>query len=230
MKKITTKPKTKPEKAAAPMPVRKRRGSGVSTAKFSDAEREVIKNHCARLYLEGYSNYGMSLWLKENTEWTVSQPTIRTYIDDILDDWHAQRIDDVDKAITGQLQKLQRMEQEAWDAWERSKSPQMRKVSKKKGVPTKSVNGETPRIAVTATEFEDVEETTESVGDFRFLDLFNRVVMQRLQLLTTGGFNKPDDPGAYAGNKYVQNIVYVEVAQRYPPGLQGKEININPVN
>lgn len=214
MKNINKKPATKPKQKA--QPVRKLRGGTVASGqKFADVEREQIKNHCARLYLEGYSNYGMTLWLEQNTEWKVSQPTVRAYIDDILDDWHAQRISDVDKAITGQLMKLQRAEREAWDAWERSKTPQVKKVSRKKGTPTTNKAGAV--IAVTATEFEDVEETQESVGDYRFLDLFNRLVMQQLELLNKGGFNKPDDPTIYTGNTYVQQVVYVETVDRRPP-------------
>ena len=197
--------------------IRKSRGSTVSSANFSDAERELLKTYVAKYYVQGFSSYGIAKRISETTEFNVSYMSIGKYIEDVLDDWHASRIHDIDRMITGQLQKLLKVEQQAWDAWERSKAPSYKRVTKKKGTPKgeKKADGKVP---INTTEFEEVEEMVEGVGDFRFLQMYKDAVVERMQWLMKGGFNRPDDPAIVANTvNYTQNVVYIGVVDRKRP-------------
>ena len=180
-------------KGNKPKPAQKPRGSSVTRANFSVAEKEKIKTLVAHYYVRGFSSYGIMQEIKKVSDFNVGLKSIGGYIEDILDDWHASRINDVDRMITGELMKLLKVEREAWDAWERSKLPSIKRTSKKKGTPASKTDA-AGKVAITPTEFEDVEETTENVGDFRFLQLYNDTVIKRMEWLIKGSHNKPEDP------------------------------------
>ena len=58
----------------------------------------------------------------------------------------------------------------------------------------------------------------EGVGDFRFLQMYKDAVVERMQWLMKGGFNRPDDPAIVANTvNYTQNVVYIGVVDRKRP-------------
>lgn len=164
---------------------------------FNNVERQFIKTHIARLYLEGYSQNAMSKWISENTEMYVSPMSISTYTKQVLQEWHDARVNDIDLRITAELMRLDRVEQEAWAAWERSKFDKVKYTKKN-------------------NDFygaEDITETTESVGDVKFLELARQCILDRMQWLAKGSF-APDDAAIY---NIQNNTVFIGVVDRKRP-------------
>lgn len=171
-------------------------------------EKEIILNHLTKLYLRGYSFIAMSKWLKANTDVYASDKACSAYVKQILNSWHKERVEDVDKLITAELMGLHDLEREAWAAWELSKKDKTKSVTRKKGTPRKNSD------EINTTSFEQLDEVISGVGDPRFLDIVRDCKDKRMQYLQKlkfgGGFN---DAGGVVFN---QQIVHIGVVDRKP--------------
>ncbi len=80
---------------------------------------EVIQRRqkVADFYVQGWTQTAIA------AEVDVSQPTICEDLQQILHQWKESAVRDYDEARDIQLQKLDRVEREAWAAWERSQKP-----------------------------------------------------------------------------------------------------------
>lgn len=176
-------------------------------AKKSPQEVELIKNHISKLYLQGLSFRGMSSWLKDNTGISVTYKTCSTYTTQILDAWHNERLDDVDKWITAELKGLNEVEREAWVAWEQSKKDKTKSVTRKRGTQGKKKND------IETTNYEQYDEVVTGYGDPRFLEIIKDCKLQRLQYLTKGTFGKEDGNT----NVFMQQVIEIGVVERIAP-------------
>lgn len=176
-------------------------------AKKSPQEVELIKNHVSKLYLRGLSFRAMSTWLKENAGLSVSYKTCSAYTQQILDTWHNERLDDVDKWITAELKGLNEIEREAWDAWEQSKKDKTKSVTRKRGKEGKK------KSDIETTSYEQYDEVLTGYGDPRFLEIIKDCKLQRLQYLTKGTFGKEDGNT----NVFMQQVIEIGVVERLPP-------------
>lgn len=177
-------------------------------AKKSKQELEQIKNHVSKLYLQGFTFFGMENWIKANTGLSISRKMCSTYVKEMLDEWHFERIDDVDKWITAELKGLNDVEREAWAAWEKSKQDKTKSVTRKRG---KLPAGKSQTI--TTTNVENYDEVTSGTGDPRYLEIIKDCKLQRLQYLTKGTFGKEDNNT----NVYMQQVIEIGVVERLPP-------------
>lgn len=173
----------------------------------SKGEREIIKNHLSTLYLQGLSFNGMSRWIKENTGFTADTKTCISYVNSMLEDWHKQRIDDVDKWITAELKGLNEVEREAWEAWHLSKKDRTKSVTRKRGAKGKT------KKDIETTSVEQYDEVVTGYGDPRFLEIIKDCKLQRLQYLTKGSFGKQDGDT----NVFMQQVIEIGVVERLPP-------------
>lgn len=82
--------------------------------KTAIAER---RKHVADLYVQGYMQWQIAEKLN------VTQGTICTDLQRLHKEWRESRIRDFDAARELEIQKLDRLEREAWAAWERSQKP-----------------------------------------------------------------------------------------------------------
>lgn len=125
------------------------------------ARVELRRTQVAKLYLQG-------MGIKQITrELNVPYLTINNDLVSIREEWRAARVGFFDRAKTEQLEKLDQVEIEASEAWERSKQP--------------------TRITTT-TEDDDGKVTVrverrESVGDSQFLKTRTECIAQRRKLL-----------------------------------------------
>lgn len=170
-------------------------------------EREIIKNHVSKLYLQGLSFRAMSAWLRDNTGFSVADKTCAVYVTQILDAWHNERLDDVDKWITAELKGLNEVEREAWVAWEQSKKDKTKSVTRKRGTQGKKKND------IETTNYEQYDEVVTGYGDPRFLEIIKDCKLQRLQYLTKGTFGKEDGNT----NVFMQQVIEIGVVERLPP-------------
>lgn len=211
----TTKPARKTAGKAVPVKKERRDVAGAQrksrAVNLTLAERELLKNELAKLYVGGYGVYQMQQYLKDREILTVSIPTIYKHIDLVLEDWHRENVDNVDKQISGELMKLSQAEREYWDAWTRSKGSVVNKTVRRVGRPKggKREEGNNPDELKTF-EVEDTTKTIELIGDVRFLEGYERCVTKRIEILQRGGLAIGGDvsPGAVFNtmNQTVVNI------------------------
>jgi Helix-turn-helix domain len=62
----------------------------------------------------------------------LSQGTVSTEIKRLIEFWKEQRLDDLDKIKLEQLHRIDRMERELWEAWNKSKRSGKRTITKSK--------------------------------------------------------------------------------------------------
>lgn len=195
-KKRGPKPKPKPRLKAEAMPKTGNKRDASSSVNLTIPQREEVKLHVARLYLQGYSMVAMSKWISENTDLKISSVTTSRYTKQVLQEWHEARINDIDVRITAELIRLDRVEQTAWDGWERSKQDKVKTVSKVKD-----------------DGYENSTEVTENVGDVKFLELARQCILDRMQWLSKGTF-APDEANIF---NIQNNTVFIGVVDRKRP-------------
>lgn len=212
----TAKPTArKPRTATKPPEARKNlraENKDLTKLNFTVAQRAFLKAEISKLYLDGFGVYQMQNFLKDKKEFSVSIPTIYRYIDLVLEDWHRENVDNIDKQISGELMKLSRAEAEYWDAWMRSKGSVNHRTVRRVGKPkTKSElkDGETTETLKT-TEREETVKTIDLIGDPRFLEGYERCVAKRIEVLTRGGFYTAPEGGT-VNNTMNQTIINVGV-------------------
>jgi len=121
--------------------------------------------------------------MRENSGKSVSTKTVHEYQKKLLQEWKESRIQDVELAIEQKLAEIRYAKQELWEQWEKSKTDQKERSTKKKGVVGKS--GDAISTAL-------VENTTKEVinyGDVRYLAEIRMLRDQEIKLL---GLNPPE--------------------------------------
>lgn len=113
-----------------------------------------------------------------------------------LIEWKRERMDNIDDYVTAELRKLDKMEVELWEAWEKSKAGKERTKNRQSARPKKVTTEQE-----IATDYYGYDETTNetSAGNPRFLDLLLNVQQRRAKML---GFDAPlkiEIPGYNAG-------------------------------
>lgn len=186
---------------------------------------QELKNYISKLYLQGFSFARMEYWLKENTHLTLTRKMCKVYVDKILAEWHAERVEDVDKLITAELMGLNNIEYEAMQAWELSKKDKTKSVTRKRGkvAPAKRGNA---KGDIETTNIEQYDEVVSGVGDPRFLEIAKDCRLQRLQYLTKGTFSARDENNTTIN---VQQIIEVGITQRVAPAPEIQQINVGIV-
>ena len=186
---------------------------------YTEEQQVTITNAIAKLYLEGFSNRAMAIWITENKNIPITHTSINKYLGKVLDDWRKERISKIDDLLIIELQGLNRVEREAWDGWYRSLNTKTKNVSKRKGLPQKSKSKDGKEVLnVSTTEVEDIEETSNTDGNPKFLEIIKDCKSKRIDLLLRLQGNTPPTPdGGTTNNTYVQQIVNVNVVQRKKP-------------
>ena len=159
-------------------------------------QREFDLAFCSNLFLRGYTYKEISERLNEENArrgvgYTISKQMVYWDIQQLLIEWKRERMENIDDYVTQELRKLDKMEVELWEAWERSKTGKLREKNRQNAKPRKVLeDGDNP-------EYYGYEETTTetSAGNPRFLDLLLNVQQRRAKML---GFDAPikvDIPG-----------------------------------
>ncbi|WP_197530578.1 helix-turn-helix domain-containing protein [Bythopirellula polymerisocia] len=118
------------------------------------------REHVADLYLQGWTQCAIA------DEVGVGQPTISSDLQRIQKQWRESAVRDFDLAREVEIQKIDRIEREAWGAWERSKKPS--------------------QTAITTDETHQRKtrrHVKNQYGDPRFLEQVNKCIASRRALL-----------------------------------------------
>lgn len=109
-------------------------------AKRSKYEVERDRQIVSEYYLKGHSSRSIAgiVMEKVGKGYSVSHTTISGDIKALLKQWQKERINDIDKVKAVELEKLDKLEQTYWDAWEKSIQDYKRTSLKQKGTTSSS--------------------------------------------------------------------------------------------
>lgn len=168
---------------------KRQRGGRPKLCKRTKDQREFDLVFCSNLFLRGYTYREISERLNEGNArrgvgYTITQQMVYWDMQQLLIEWKRERMENIDDYVTQELRKLDKMEVELWEAWERSKTGKLREKNRQNAKPRKVLeDGDNP-------EYYGYEETTTetSAGNPRFLDLLLNVQQRRAKML---GFDAP---------------------------------------
>lgn len=163
-------------------------------------QKEVDKTFCVNLFVKGYTYRQIADRLntankEKGLEYTLTFKTVFNDINEVLAEWKKERFSDIESYIQLELKKLDKMEVELWEAWEKSKK-EKRKTTINGGVIDDN------RIRGGVLDKRQIEDNN---GNPRYLDLLLKVQERRAKLL---GYNAPikvDIYNARPEEKHVQN-------------------------
>ena len=143
------------------------------------------------LYKRGYSYRDMrrEVMARLNLR-SYSLETVKKDIDSLLEEWRATRIEDLDLALQLELERIDTLIREAWEAWEKSKENYKKVKASREGVPgtPEGYDDDKPAEIVT-TKMKQASEDVVSYGDPRYLEVINKLLIERRKLL---GLYKPE--------------------------------------
>lgn len=168
---------------------KRQRGGRPKMCKRTKDQREFDLVFCSNLFLRGYTYREISERLNEENArrgvgYTITKQMVYWDMQQLLIEWKRERMENIDDYVTQELRKLDKMEVELWEAWERSKTGKLREKNRQNAKPRKVLeDGDNP-------EYYGYEETTTetSAGNPRFLDLLLNVQQRRAKML---GFDAP---------------------------------------
>lgn len=137
------------------------------------------------LYKRGYSYREMRAEVMARLDLqSYSLETVKKDIDALLEEWRATRIEDLDLALQLELERIDTLVKEAWAAWEKSKEDYKRKKMKQQGVPGQPEGeGGGNEGEIVTVKMEQAQEEIIMYGDPRYLEVINRLLIERRKLL-----------------------------------------------
>lgn len=165
-RKLTEEPLELP--ASVDEPEHKKRGH-----KFTPAQRENNRTYIAEQMVKGRGASSIAKELGVSTSQVLYDLKI------VEKRWRESSIRDFDEARALELAKIDQLEREYWEAWERSKAP--KQSTSQRTAPSSSKSGDLKVTAELKTEERD--------GDSRFLDGVFKCIERRIKLF---GLDAPD--------------------------------------
>ena len=150
----------------------------MSQGRKGRTEDEILRDRAriADLYLRGRKQWEIG------QELGLSQQMVSYELGIIRKQWIESAVRDFDEAKGRELDRIDHLEREAWDGWERSKRHRLVSVS---GIEEKSTGSAADDRPAAPTETRTREETrkTDQVGDPRFLEKVAWCIDQRCKIL-----------------------------------------------
>lgn len=111
-------------------------------SKAQEKKRNQIKQArleiAAGMYKRGYSLRKIQSEVMKRLELpSYSLATVHKDIQTLLDEWRENRIEDMDAALTLELERIDETCRELWEQWEKSKQDFTRQTRKQKGSPNR---------------------------------------------------------------------------------------------
>lgn len=150
-------------------------------------KREGVKAIMAKLMVRGYTYRQMKEEIDLQQGGSISLGTISKFARELIQEWRDSRAEDVKDIKEAELQALNEVIKEGWEAWERSKDTYTRKSavrSSKEGTDPRNPSAEGDQASVTQRQEEVVQ-----FGDPRYLNIVNEALDKRRKLL---GANEPE--------------------------------------
>lgn len=150
--------------------------------KIKEGRKEII----APLYKRGWSVRKIAEEVRTRMNTTCSTRTIWNDINELLDEWRAARIQDVDARLQLELERIDDAVQELWEQWDKSKEDWVREHNKRVGVPVPVIDGQQQNGEATEIVTVKRENTSENVvglGNPAYIAEIRQQLSERRKLL-----------------------------------------------
>lgn len=150
---------------------------------LKEGRKEII----APLYKRGWSIRAIAEEVRTRLNTTCSTRTIWNDINELLDEWRASRIQDVDQRLQLELERIDDAVRELWQQWEKSKEDWVREYNKRIGVPVPQTdsngqpNGEGTEIVTVKRE--NKSENVIGLGNTAYIAEIRQQLAERRKLL-----------------------------------------------
>lgn len=164
---------------------------GKSTVKDYRRAQIVRLDIIAQLYKRGYNYRQMQQEVKARLDLqSYSLSTVHKDVQALLAEWRQTRIESLDHAIQLELERIDDIIREAWEAWDKSKQDGDKTRTKQTGIVPKGGNGEDEDSGeIKTVKVERTSEELTNCGDPRYLEIIHKNLMERRKLL---GLYAPD--------------------------------------
>lgn len=167
-------------------------------SKAQEKKRNQIKQArleiAAGMYKRGYSLRKIQSEVMKRLELpSYSLATVHKDIQTLLDEWRENRIEDMDAAITLELERIDETCRELWEQWEKSKQDFTRQTRKQKGSPNR--DAQTGQTSIRTYQTERTETDVQGLGDPSYISEIRKQLEERRKLLGLYAPEKKDING-----------------------------------
>lgn len=153
----------------------RKKGKGGPKRNLVDRAKDRLE--VIEYYLKGKNYRDIAKMISDDREYSISHVAVGNDVKFVLNEWKKTRDDKVELYLTIELAKIDKLEREYWEAWEKSKVDWEQKAAKIiKNKDGKEIGG------VLSREETSVKHFTE-FGDPRFLQGVERCIEKRIALL-----------------------------------------------
>jgi len=170
----------------------------MAAPKRTSIQIERDRRDIAQLYLKGWIQADIAAYLSEDPErhYVLSQQMISYDLRRVQAQWRESALIDVDEAKSRELAKIDQLEREYWQAWERSCENAETVVRKTKGTVKKYEDGDGQFVAERPAE---VNKTSAGqAGDPRFLQGIQWCIDRRCKIIGVDSAKRIRVDGRYA--------------------------------
>lgn len=150
---------------------------------LKEGRKEII----APLYKRGWSIAKIAEEVRQRLNTTCSTRTVWNDINELLDEWRAVRIKDVDQRLQLELERIDDAVRELWEQWEKSKEDYIRERNKRVGVPVPQTdqNGQPVGEAteIVTVKRENNSENVVGLGNPAYIAEIRQQLAERRKLL-----------------------------------------------
>lgn len=138
----------------------------------------------SQLYKRGYSYRAIREEVMARLDLqSYSLRTVKKDIERLLSEWRETRIENMDLALQLELQRIDDLVKEAWEAWDKSKTDYERKKAKQQGIPGGDIDGDGESNGIVTVKMEQQREEIICYGDPRYLEIIHKLLVERRKLL-----------------------------------------------
>lgn len=138
----------------------------------------------SQLYKRGYSYRAIREEVMARLDLqSYSLRTVKKDIERLLSEWRETRIENMDLALQLELQRIDDLVKEAWEAWDKSKTDYERKKAKQQGIPGGDTDGDGESNGIVTVKMEQQREEIICYGDPRYLEIIHKLLVERRKLL-----------------------------------------------
>lgn len=139
----------------------------------------------AELYKRGWSIRKIADEVKARMNTTCSTRTIWNDVNDLLEEWRASRINDVDQRLQLELERIDDCVAELWEQWDKSKENWVREYNKRIGVPVPAGDGQGggEQTEIQTVKRENSTENVVGLGNTSYIAEIRQQLMERRKLL-----------------------------------------------
>lgn len=147
-------------------------------AKLKEWRKEIE----APLYKRGWSIAKITEEVRQRLNTTCSTRTVWNDINELLDEWRAARINDVDARLQLELERIDDAVKELWEQWEKSKEDYTRERNKRIGIPVGG-QGDGEATEIQTVKRENITENAVGLGNPAYIAEIRQQLMERRKLL-----------------------------------------------